>query len=118
MSGVHLGVEYRESPITGVTMYDPTEVYTNDCRDRVGGEPFISVRFQDENNCTVKAYLPPHLAVELHQQLDVMLCPQEAKCTNCGNPLASERIDGHEVAFCPTCGDQEPKGVDDGAIHA
>lgn len=36
----------------------------------------------------------------------------ESKCVNCGSPLATENIDGHEVVFCVTCGDPEPEADD------
>ena len=41
----------------------------------------------------------------------------DPNCVNCGNPLSSETIDGQMVVFCPTCGDPEPKGVDDADVN-
>ncbi len=48
------------------TMRDPISVEVLDCRDDESA-PFVSVTFRDKELREQKAYLPPRLAIELHQ---------------------------------------------------
>ena len=68
-----LGVDYVNAPINGVTMYDPCKVYVGDNREAKDCDPFVTVEFTDENKSVVKAYLPPRLAVELHELLSEIM---------------------------------------------
>ena len=54
------------------TMRDPISVEVLDCRDDESA-PFVSVTFRDKELREQKAYLPPRLAIELHQALDGIL---------------------------------------------
>ncbi len=66
-------IYFVDGAIKKVTIHNPTRINVQDCRHKEPGTTeFIGLNIHD-GQTSLEAYLPPRLAVELHQALDGML---------------------------------------------